>query len=57
MGHSEAKSIIEWAKRLAKVNPPTQEDMAISLDGRGLDSDESLEGWLNENEHSEISFS
>jgi len=43
-----AKTVIEWAERMRSAAPPTDDDVSVLLDGRRLDSRESVELWLAE---------
>ena len=43
-----AKTVAEWAERMHSAEPPTEDDVTILLDGRRLDSKESVEAWLKE---------
>jgi hypothetical protein len=43
-----AKTVIEWAERMHSAGPPTEDDVTVLLDGRRLDSRESVEAWLTE---------
>lgn len=45
-----AKTVAEWAERMHSAKPPTEDDVTVLLDGRRLDSRESVEAWLNEAE-------
>jgi hypothetical protein len=43
-----AKTVVEWAERMHSAGPPTGDDVTVLLDGRRLDSRESVEAWLTE---------
>jgi len=43
-----AKTVAEWAERMHSAEPPTEDDVTVLLDGRRLDSKESVEAWLKE---------
>jgi len=43
-----AKTVAEWAERMHSAAPPTEDDVTVLLDGRRLDSKESVEAWLKE---------
>jgi hypothetical protein len=43
-----AKTVVEWAERMSSAAPPTEDDVTVLLDGRRLDSRESVEAWLTE---------
>jgi hypothetical protein len=43
-----ATTVAEWAERMHSAEPPTEDDVTILLDGRRLDSKESVEAWLKE---------
>ena len=43
-----AKTVVEWAERMHSAGPPTEDDVTVLLDGRRLDSRESIEAWLTE---------
>ena len=43
-----ARTVVEWAERMHEVAPPTEDDVTVLLDGRRLDSRESVEAWLKE---------
>ena len=43
-----AKTVVEWAERMRSAGPPTEDDVTVLLDGRRLDSRESIEAWLTE---------
>ena len=43
-----ATSVAEWAARMRSAEPPTEDDVTVLLDGRRLDSKESVEAWLRE---------
>jgi hypothetical protein len=43
-----AKTIVEWAERMRSAGPPTEDDVTVLLDGRRLDSRETVEAWLKE---------
>jgi len=38
-----AKTVAEWAERMHSAEPPTEDDVTVLLDGRRLDSKESVE--------------
>jgi len=38
-----ARAVIEWADRMHSAAPPTDDDVTVLLDGRRLDSRESVE--------------
>jgi hypothetical protein len=43
-----ATTVAEWAERMRSAEPPTEDDVTVLLDGRRLDSRESVEAWLQE---------
>lgn len=43
-----AKTIVEWAERMRSAGPPTEDDVTVLLDGRRLNSRETVEAWLKE---------
>jgi len=43
-----ATTVAEWAERMHSAEPPTEDDVTVLLDGRRLDSRESVEAWLRE---------
>ncbi len=43
-----ATTVAEWAERMHSAEPPTEDDVTVLLDGRRLDSRESVESWLRE---------
>ena len=43
-----ARTVVEWAERMHSAAPPTDDDVTVLLDGRRLDSRESVEMWLAE---------
>ena len=43
-----ATTVAEWAERMHSAEPPTDDDVTVLLDGRRLDSKESVEAWLRE---------
>ena len=43
-----ANTVAEWAERMHSAEPPTEDDVTVLLDGRRLDSKESVEAWLKE---------
>jgi hypothetical protein len=43
-----AKTVAEWAERMHSAEPPTEDDVTVLLNGRRLDSKESVEAWLKE---------
>jgi hypothetical protein len=43
-----ATTVAEWAERMHSAEPPTEDDVTVLLDGRRLDSRESVEAWLQE---------
>jgi hypothetical protein len=43
-----AATIGEWAQRMHSAEPPTEDDVTVLLDGRRLNSKESVEAWLKE---------
>ena len=48
MIRQRAKTVAEWAERMHSAEPPTEDDVTVLLDGRRLDSKESVEAWLKE---------
>ena len=48
MIRQRAKTVAEWAERMHSAGPPTEDDVTVLLDGRRLDSKESVEAWLKE---------
>ncbi len=48
MVRRRAKTVVEWAERMHSAAPPTEDDVTVLLDGRRLDSRESVEAWLAE---------
>jgi hypothetical protein len=43
-----AKTVVEWAELMHTAGAPTEDDVTVLLDGRRLDSRESVEAWLTE---------
>jgi len=43
-----AKTIVEWAERMRSAGPPTKDDVTVLLDGRRLNSRETVEARLKE---------
>ncbi len=43
-----ARTVAEWADRMNSAAPPSDDDVSVLLDGRRLDSRESVELWLVE---------
>jgi hypothetical protein len=43
-----ATTVAERAERMRSAEPPTEDDVTVLLDGRRLDSRESVEAWLQE---------
>jgi hypothetical protein len=43
-----AKTIVEWAERMRSAGPPTEDDVTVLIDGRRLNSRETVEAWLDE---------
>lgn len=48
MIRQRATTVAEWAERMRSAEPPTEDDVTVLLDGRRLDSRESVEAWLQE---------
>ena len=48
MIRERATTVAEWAERMHSAAPPTEDDVTVLLDGRRLDSRESVEAWLKE---------
>lgn len=48
MIRQRATTVAEWAERMHSAEPPTEDDVTVLLDGRRLDSRESVEAWLRE---------
>lgn len=48
MIRQRAKTIAELAERMSSAGPPTEDDVTVLLDGRRLDTKDSVEAWLSE---------
>ena len=48
MIRQRATTVAEWAERMHSAEPPTEDDVTELLDGRRLESRESVEAWLKE---------